>query len=186
MVIRLARFNIYLPCLVLLAAVTGCVTPESQHDKQLAKLSLHLEVNPDPTELNEVVPIYRAHPTMITVQRTPFLGEKSLGGAKVIVDASGGFGLLIQFDGQGARLLEQYSAMNPGKRIAIHVEFGEKLTEQRWLAAPIIQRRISDGALSFTPDATRAEAEQIAQELNNVAIKEGKQEKPKAKSKKTG
>ena len=47
------------------------------------------------------------------------------------------------------------------------------------MAAPRIARRISNGVISFTPDATRDEAEQIAIGLNNVAIKNGNQEKSK-------
>jgi len=53
------------------------------------------------------------------------------------------------------------------------------------LAAPLIQRRISDGVLSFTPDATRADTDEIALGLNNEAVKHGKLEKTKSKSMKT-
>jgi hypothetical protein len=43
--------------------------------------------------------------------------------------------------------------------------------ESRWLAAPVIPRRISNGVLTFTPDASREEADLIAIGLNNVAKK---------------
>lgn len=184
MVIRRVRFNVYLLGLLLLTVV-GCGTTESRRNKQLTKLGVHLEVTPDPTDFSQVVPIYRAHPTMITVQRNPFLKESDVAAAGVIVDASGGFALSIQFDQHGRQLLEQYTAMNPGKRLAVHAQFGEKMAEQRWLAAPLIQRRISDGVLSFTPDATRAETDEIALGLNNEAVKHGKLEKTKSKSMKT-
>ena len=55
--------------------------------------------------------------------------------------------------------------------IAIFSQFGEEMKDYRWLAAPVINRRISDGVLVFTPDATREEAEEIALGLNNVAKK---------------
>ena len=45
------------------------------------------------------------------------------------------------------------------------------MAEGRWLAAPRINKRIADGVLVFTPDATREEAEQIALGLNNLAQK---------------
>jgi preprotein translocase subunit SecD len=80
----------------------------------------------------------------------------------------GGFALRIQFDHAGTALLEQYSASNRGKKIAVFCQFGEKLKDVRWLAAPVISRRISDGIFVFTPDATREEAEEIAVGLNNV------------------
>ena len=38
-----------------------------------------------------------------------------------------------------------------------------------WLAAPMTNKRISDGVLVFTPDASREEADRIVLGLNNVA-----------------
>ena len=40
-----------------------------------------------------------------------------------------------------------------------------------WLAAPLIRRPIADGVLTFTPDASREEAEKIVKGLNNVTEK---------------
>jgi preprotein translocase subunit SecD len=83
----------------------------------------------------------------------------------------GGFVLRIQFDQSGTVMLEQCTAANRGRKIAIFSQFGEKIKDYRWLAAPVINRKISDGVLAFTPDATREEAEEIALGLNNVAKK---------------
>ncbi|MEK7707085.1 MAG: hypothetical protein AAB380_03725 [Verrucomicrobiota bacterium] len=185
MVIRPTRFNIYLLCLALLAPAAGCRSPESRREKQLATFRVHLEVNPDGTGRSEPVPIYRAHPTLVNVDKGPFLTEGDVAEAGVIMDTLGGFSLQIQLGARGTLLLEQYTAVNPGKRFAIFSEFGEKLAEHRWLGAPIIARRIPNGVLAFTPDATREEAEQIARGLNNVAIQNGNQTKPK-KSKAKG
>lgn len=179
MVIWSTRFNIYLLCLALLAPAAGCRSPESRREKQLATFRVHLEVNPDGNGLSEPVPIYRANPTAVNVDRGPVLTEGNVAEAGVSLDTLGGFALQVQLNPRGTLLLEQYTAMNPGKRLAIFAEFGEKLEEHRWLAAPIIARRISNGLLTFTPDATRDEAEQIARGLNNVAIKNGNQAKPK-------
>ena len=186
MVIRPKRFNIYLLCLALLAPVVGCRSPESRREKQLATLRVHLEVNPDGVGLSEPVPIYRANPTLVNVNRGPFLTEGNVAEAKVISDTLGGFALQIQFDLRGTWLLEQYSAMNTGKRFAVYAEFGDKLAEHRWLGAPIIPRRIPSGVFTFTPDVTRDEAEQIARGLNNVAIKNGNQPKQKKSKAKGG
>lgn len=111
--------------------------------------------------------------------RDPILTDSSVAAAEVVTDALGGFALKIQFDSHGTMVLEQYTAMNPGKRLAIYADFGEKLTEHRWLGAPVIPQRIGNGVLVFTPDATRDEAEQIALGWNNTAIKSGNREKPK-------
>jgi hypothetical protein len=179
MVIRSTRFNIYLLCLVLLAPFVGCRSPESRRAKQLATFRIHLEVNPDGTDRNQPVPIYRAHPTQVNVDKGPFLTEGDIAEAMVIVDTVNAFSLQIQFDPRATLILEQYTAMNSGKRFAIFSEFGERMEQYRWLGAPIIPRRISNGILAFTPDATRDETEQIAIGLNNVAIKNGNQAKQK-------
>jgi preprotein translocase subunit SecD len=108
------------------------------------------------------------------VQKSPVLDERYVKEAKV-VDVRGGFALQFQLDRQGTWLLEQISAQNPGRHLAIFSQFAEPpkepLNKGRWLAAPSINYRISNGVLVFTPDATREEAEQIVIGLNNVAKK---------------
>ena len=46
---------------------------------------------------------------------------------------------------------------------------GRQMANGRWLAAPLITHRIGDGVLAFTPDMSRAEADQFVLGLNNVA-----------------
>jgi len=168
MKIRWYGFNIYLALALAAAALCGCSTSsKNKGKKQLCTLRLHLEASRDSTGFNEAVPIYREHPFMVTVEKIPFLNESNVAGAKV-VDVVGGFALRIQFNHAGTALLEECSAGNRGKRIAVFSQFGEKLKEVRWLAAPVIARHVSDGVFIFTPDATREEAEQIALGLNNV------------------
>lgn len=168
MVIRAARFNLNLLLALALVAFAGCHT--TKEDKERAVVRIHIEVNQDGTGQNAPVPIYRGKPVMVNVQTSPFLTEANLVEAKVL-ETLGGFALQIKFDNFGAGLLEQYSARNPGKHMAIFCQFGKKLVESRWLAAPQIGRRITNGMLVFTPDCTREEAEQIALGLNNVLAK---------------
>jgi hypothetical protein len=157
-----------------LAVLCGCQTAESKRKKQLARLGLYLEVNPDATQSSEPVPIYRGSPVIMNVQKQPFLGEKMIKEAKVI-DVVGGFALVIQFDRKGTWLLEQYTGANRSRHFAIFSQWvqppSEELNNGRWLAAPKIADRITDGLVSFTPDATREEADQIALGLNNLATK---------------
>ena len=81
----------------------------------------------------------------------------------------------MQFDRHGSWLLEQYSTQNLGRHFAIFSQFAappdQKLNQGRWLAAPKLTQRITNGVLTFAPDATREEAEQIVVGLNNVAKK---------------
>jgi len=172
MKIRWRRFNLYL--LVTLAAVTvwGCQSSpaEKKSKKLLSTLRLHAEGSRDGTKTTEMVPIYRQNPVMVRVEKLHFMDEGHVASAKVI-DVMGGFALQIQFDHRGIGLLEEYTTVNRPRRIAICSQFGKEFKQQRWLAAPVASRRITDGVLTFTPDATREEAEEIAQGLNNVAKK---------------
>ena len=173
--VRWNTFNNYFLLCVVLAGATACEsTPESKQksrDKKLATvLRLHLEAHSDSSGHQEVVSILRDSPVKITVQKSAFLNEANIAEANVI-DADGGFSLSLKFDRHGRLVLEQFSGANPGRRFAVYAQFGEGLKEARWLAAPMIHKRIGDGVLTFTPDATREEAEIIAKGLNNVAKK---------------
>jgi preprotein translocase subunit SecD len=174
MIIRAARFNIYLSFLAAGLLVTGCHT--AKHEKQLATLRIHLEVTATPMDFSTEVPVYRKKPVMVTVDKEPFLTEGDVAAAKV-VDIRGGFALQIEFDHSGTMLLEEYTTANPGRHMAVFSLFGKKKEESRWLAAPLIAKRISDGKLIFTPDATREEAERIALGLNNRLEKKRKEDK---------
>ncbi len=166
MKIRRLRFNLYL-CVVL-AVFVGCQTAERKRKHQPSTLRIHIQVHPDGTNMSEPVPIFRERPVMVNVDKIPALTEINVAEAKV-VDAVGGFAIRLQFDRRGTWLLEQRSVESRGQRFAIYCQWGPGLSESRWLAGPIVGRRISDGVLLFTPDATRAEAEEIVLGLNNVA-----------------
>jgi hypothetical protein len=178
MVIRRLRFNIYLLLCGVLIALTGCQTAESKRKQQLATLRIHLESNVEMAGLTEVVSVSRAAPMAVSLIKTPFLNESMLASASLIED-HGGFSLKLEFNNFGRTILEQYSGTYQGQRFAIRSQFGvEPDAVDRWLAAPRIPRRIKDGVLIFTPDATRAEAEQIVVGLNNHAEKSGEKPKP--------
>jgi preprotein translocase subunit SecD len=168
MMIRSKRFNLYLICLLAVTLAAGCATQERSRRHQASKLDIHLEAPRDETNLSEPVPIYRAKPVMINVQRNAILTELNVKEAKV-VDVVGGFAIQIQFDRQGTWLFEEFTNQNHGKHFAVRCDFGEHLKESRWLAAPIVSKGITDGVFIFTPDATREEAEQLVLGLNNVA-----------------
>jgi preprotein translocase subunit SecD len=181
MLIRPVRFNFYLLVAVglVLPLFLGCQSPERKKKKQLATFSLHLESGSESSEQTEMITVFRDNPTELKVQKAPFLTAANVARAKVI-ESLGSFSISVQFDRQGTWLLEQYSTANRGRHFAIFCQFvppgEEKLNNGRWLSAPKISRRITDGMLIFTPDASRAEAEIIVNGLMNVAKKV--QEKP--------
>jgi preprotein translocase subunit SecD len=167
---RRAQFNLNLLLLVVLTTLCACQSPESKKHHVLASMRFHLEMNNDPTDKTETVSVFREHSIPVHIEKVAFLTEAHIEQATV-VDALGGFALTIKFDRQGKWLLEQYSAQYARHRVAIFCQFGEEMKEARWLAAPVMNRRITDGVFTFTPDTTREEAEQIALGLNNVAHK---------------
>lgn len=169
MVIRPLRFNIYLLLIATLLSSPGCQSAKTKEEKQPATLRVHQETNPLPLDQSERVTVLRQSPMFIEIERAPFLNESHVTSAQV-VDNQEGFFLLIQFNQQGLWLLEQYSSANTKRRFAIRSQFRQSTNVfDRWLAAPVVTRRITDGKLAFTPDADRTETEAIARGLNNVA-----------------
>lgn len=161
------RFNVYLLIASVALLAVGCQSHKNDDDKKYSTLRLHVEVTQSIGDFSVYVPIYRQSPVQVNVDKDPFLTEVNVSEAKVM-DTIGGFALRIEFDHEGAMLLENYTTANPGRRIAMFSSFGKTKEESRWLAAPRIDKRISNGVLIFTPDATRAEAERIVLGLNNV------------------
>jgi len=171
------RFNIILcTTLLLVGFSTGCAAAEKKRKKQDGAIRVHLEVTPDASATSSPVPIFRENPVMINVEKTPFLTESDVAEAKVI-NQIGGFSLFIKLTKRGSWLLENYTASNPGRRLAIFAQFGAEREHARWLAAPKVNARITTGTLSFAPDASREEAEEIALSLNNAARKFGNEPK---------
>ena len=167
--IRVLWFNTYLLLALALVSGTGCQSdkakdPAKRGKNEEASLRLHLEVNPDGSDRNAPVSIGREHPFQLNVEKTAFVTEFQIEKASVL-DGLGGFSIAIQFNKQGTFLLEMQTTANKGKHLAISAEFGE----MRWLAAPLITRRLADGLLVFAPDATREEAERIVNGLNRLA-----------------
>jgi preprotein translocase subunit SecD len=157
---RVVRFNSYLLLALVALCAVGC---KSMKKKDATTFRLHQEVNPD-GDRSSAVPVYRASPMYVNVENGPFITEGHIAKASVI-EALGSFQIMVQFDRRGTWLLEQYTTAHRGRRIGIFSQFGDA----RWLAAPVMNKRIADGVLVFTPDASREEADRIVLGLNNVA-----------------
>jgi len=159
-------FNTYL--LLLAAFVGGCQSTGKK--KEYSTFRVHIETNPDPTGHTMPVTIRRSEPFIVNIEKTPFITEYHVEKASVI-DGLGGFQIMVQLNRQGTWLLEQYSLASREKCAVIFSNFGEP----RWLAAPKLVRKNSEGVLVFTPDCTREEADRIVRGLNNLVkeIKKG-------------
>jgi len=160
------QFNIYLALAATLGLLCGCLT-DRPHGPTSA-LRIHIEASPNLPGTSQTVSVLRADPVVVTVAKEPILTEANIIAAKVI-EAPGGFAIEVRFDETGSWILEQYTAANPGRHLVIFGQWGEKLVNSRWLAAPLITHRIANGVLAFTPDMSHAEAEQLVIGLDNVA-----------------
>ena len=152
-----------------LLSLAGCKTSE---ERKLAKegtyIGLHLEVNRDGLPYNAPVSVYRQNPVLINIEKEPFLDLGYLIKTEVVdVDEHGGFAIKLIFDEQGKYRLRNVSTSFKGRRMVIMANWEER----RWLAAPRINKEITDGVLVFTPDATREEADRIVRGANNAIKK---------------
>lgn len=168
------RFNIYFALAVALTLLCGCKTDQEKAkektDAVVGAMRVHIEAGASDAGSTQTISVLRSDPVLVTIVDEPILTEASLIAAKVI-DTPGGFAIEVKFDEISASLLEQYTAENPGRHLVIFGQWGDKPGDGRWLAAPLITHRISDGTLAFTPDMSRKEADQLVLGLNNVAAK---------------
>ena len=149
----------------------GCQTGHhAKADKKIAALRVHIEVSPGPEGTSQTISVLRSDPMSVTIDPDPILTEANLIAAKII-ESPGGFAIEFHFDESSTLTLEQFTAANPGRHFVIFGQWSDKAADSRWLAAPLITHRIADGVLSFTPDASRDESEQLVLGLNNVAKK---------------
>jgi hypothetical protein len=165
------RFNVYFAVMAIAMSLCGCQTGhQDKADKKTSALRVHIETNPGLEGTSQTITVLRSDPVVLTIAPDPILTEASIIAARVI-ETPGGFAIEIRFDEMGATTLEQFTATNPGLHLAIYGQWGDKLANGRWLAAPLITHRIGDGVLAFTPDASHEEADELVLGLNNVAKK---------------
>ena len=162
------NFCIVLTFITAALILSGCASSQKdgKPSDKYSTLRLFGAVKPDHTGRHQTIPIYRRTPIMMTVASEAFLDEGYIMEASVI-ESVGGFMLRIQYDKRGTGLLENATHQMRNQHIAIHSNF----PESRWLAAPVVDRPITNGLLVFTPDATREEADRIANGLNNLSKK---------------
>ena len=162
---RFLAFNFFLLTALMLA--TSCSSPEERkRKKEYSNIRVHVESDTT-ADRSSAVSVHRTAPILINIEREPILDEHNVVAAMVVEQAGGTFAIQVQFDRRGAWILERTSVSYRGRHLAIFSYFGES----RWLAAPLITGKNSTGMLTFTPDATREEAERMVRGLNNVAKK---------------
>lgn len=168
-------FNFYLIAgvAVLLA---GCASTKDPTDKLSTLLRVHLESQPSQMIPPRQIAVYRSSPLMVQIESLHLLTEENVVSARM-VDQMGTYAMQIEFDEWAIPLLEHNSSSFQGRRLAIQAQWGPEYKwgrtyeHTRWLGAPKMKRRIVDGTLTFTPDATLEECYTIVAGLNNNARK---------------
>ena len=169
MIIGRSRFNLYLLLMLSAAIITGCASDKDKKEKQLATFRVHLETQAEDVSRSQTVPIYRAHPVDIQVEKEPFLDEAHVASARVM-DVLGGFDIMVQLNRQGTWLLQEYSGGNPGKHYAIFSQFGEKGKN----AEPARQRRTGDPVTSADRRKARHPEPPRARQLHHAEPRDGR------------
>jgi hypothetical protein len=173
------RFNLYFLPAVLCLLATGCAgahlgTLFHREKKPIAILRLHVESESSAAGSTKTISVLRSQPVAVNISTDPILTETDVMAARLL-EAPGGFAVELKFDDVASWRLEQYSAINPGKHLAIFAQWGDQPADGRWLAAPLIVRRMAGGTLVFTPDASHAEMEPWVKGLNEAAKKSAEQ-----------
>ena len=159
------RFNLYLLLLVL---ACGCSMFHKKKIEKVGAIRIHVESPVTVPGKSQAIQMLRSSPVTIVVGDEPVLTEQNLIAA-TLLETPGGFAVRVKFDETGSWMLEQATAGNPGKHLVIFGQWGETVSQGRWLAAPFISHRIGDGYLTFTPDASREEALKLVEGLNHTA-----------------
>ena len=165
------RFNLYLAAFLVLAlAGAGCSTFKKKKEEPVGAVRVHIESTANAAGEGQTVSVLRADPVLVTISKDAVLTEADLMQA-ALVATPGGFSVELKFDETGAWTLEQFSAAYSGKHFVIYAQWGPKLKDGRWVAAPLITGRNPTGVLSFTPDMSHDEAQKFVAGLNAVAKK---------------
>ncbi len=173
---RIGPINLILAVLAV-GFLVGCETTKGgkKKDEKFATFRLHLEEPTNASRWVMPVSVYRENPQTIHVHRVPFIDERNIIEAAVIDDiriidgeqVNFGRAVGVRFDRPGKWLLENTTLGHRGKRIAVHSFF----PEGRWLAAKVIDQRLTEGVFIFTPDASEEEMQRMCEGLNAVAKK---------------
>lgn len=139
--------------------------------KLIKSIRVYVETKHDIEERSLPAVVGRSSPMKFMVEKLPILNEVHVEAA-ALVDQPGGFEVRVKFNSLGARILESYTAAAAGRHLLIMTEIDK---EGRWIAAPLIRKRLGDGNLTFTPDASRDEMDRLVKGLNQLVEKNRKQ-----------
>ena len=163
-----SRFNLNLWLAVAAMILTACASRHGDPKKEAKTYSTLRLTMEAPGQANVFSGAVKVAGALVNMEKEPFLTELDVVKAEV-VEGPGGFAIQVHFNSHGTLLLEMMTTSRRGQRIGVMSQF----PEERWLAAPVIKGRISNGVFTFTPDATRDEADRLVKGLTALIAKAG-------------
>jgi hypothetical protein len=189
---RLASFNLYLWALALFL-VTGCNLGGLDPKKEYTSLHVFLEARNGAKTGAQLVKVVG---TPMYIESEPILTEADLNSAKIIDYPDGTYAIQLTFNDHGMIELDMTTGSSKRLNLVIYALFPPKGFKEpkdsdddntatanansstnkipagqarvsSWSATPI-RSVISNGVLTFTPDASHAEAERIVRGLKNM------------------
>jgi len=137
---------------------------EKEAKKKYSLLKFFLETPPASRNTVRPVLVYRSNPETIHVDTDAFIDERDFKEVNLITGEDGSYQIEFVLTSEGASVLQNTTVRSRGRRIVIFANFGDP----RYLAAPKIDRIISDGTFRITPDASLPEMERFVLGMKNT------------------
>ncbi len=170
-----AWFNILLACAVMMGLASAALAGDApakkpRKPKPVKAVRIYVETRHDIAERSLAATVGRSSPMSFQVEKLPILNEVHVDEA-ALLEESGTYQVQLKFNSLGTRVLEAYTAAAVGRHLVIMTDID---AEARWIAAPLVRRRIGDGVLRFVPDASREEMQRLVRGLNEAIAKKKK------------
>lgn len=137
---------------------------EKENRKKLSILKFFLETSSGSNADIKEVQVFRAWPETIYISTEAFLDERDFQEVNLIDSPDGTFQIEFILTSEGSAILQNITGRYRGRRIVIFGNFGDP----RFLGAPKIEKVITDGRITITPDASLEEAERFVLGMKNT------------------
>lgn len=137
---------------------------EKEDRKKLSILKFFLETPLGSSTGIKEVQVFRAWPETIYISTDPFIDERDFQEVNLINSPDGTFQIEFVLTSEGSSILQNITGRYRGRRMVIFGNFGDP----RYLGAPKIEKVITDGRITITPDASLEEAERFVLGMKNT------------------
>lgn len=167
-------FNIILPLLAA-GVFAGCETPKKKGEAKTPKatkdnistIRFHLEAHPSDGDRTMMAKVGRTRPMQMVLMASPMITEANVLKAEAWNTTDGLVAIRLELDRIGRRILMINSGSQRGGRMAVSSHF----PEPHWIGVVRFDRVMSEGVITFIPDATPEESDRIVEGLSIVAAK---------------